>query len=154
MGGGLGNDVMNGNGGNDSLLGNDGNDTIDGALGNDNIQGNTGNDNLLGGRGSDTVNGGSGNDIVRGASGMDNLIGGGDADIFDFKRTDGHDTIADYNDAEDIIRVDVVNTGAPGMVKVQDGADVKVTFAGVTGFSITIADETASNINLGDFIFV
>jgi Ca2+-binding RTX toxin-like protein len=154
MDAGHGNDLMNGNGGNDTLFGNDGNDTIDGALGNDNIQGNFGDDSLMGGRGSDTVNGGNGNDTVRGGAGMDTLIGGGGFDIFDFKLSDGHDTIADYNDIEDLIRVDVANPATASITKVQDGANVKVTFEGVSGFSITILNADVSEIWNNDFIFV
>lgn len=149
-----GNDRVNGSGGNDTLLGGDGADTLDGALGNDNLQGNLGNDLLMGNRGADVVNGGLGADIIRGGLGMDTLIGGADSDIFDFRRTDGHDIIADYNDVEDIIRVDVLNPALPGMIKEQDGAHVKVTFAGVAGFSITILNEDVANIWNNDFSYV
>jgi Ca2+-binding RTX toxin-like protein len=154
MSGGAGNDLMNANGGHDTVSGGEGNDTVDGALGNDIIFGNQDNDSLIGGRGFDTMFGGIGDDVLRGGVGKDNLTGGDGSDLFDFKRIDGNDTVTDYDDTQDFFRVDVLNTAAPGMIKTQDESNVVVTFAGVDNFSITILNETASNITLGDFIFV
>ncbi len=154
MDSGAGNDSMLGNLGNDTLGGGAGNDTIDGGLGNDLVVGGSDNDTVIGGRGNDTVGGGAGNDVVRGGSAADLVSGGAGVDIFDYKRGDGLDIITDYNDLEDFIRIDVVDTANPGWVKAQVGADVVITLTGVAGFAITIQSETAANIQANDFIFV
>jgi len=59
-----------------------GNDTLGGGFGNDQIDGGDGNDNLNGGFGSDGLTGGSGNDTLNGAGGRDALVGGAGDDSY------------------------------------------------------------------------
>ena len=71
-----GDDIIRGGAGDDTLNGAAGDDSIDGGLGNDIVRGGAGNDTLNGNQGNDTLNGGAGNDILNGNQGNDSLIGG------------------------------------------------------------------------------
>jgi glucose/arabinose dehydrogenase len=92
----------------------DGADTIDGGAGNDRIYGGAGADIIFGGQGADrlfggeqndTISGGRGRDVLRGGIGDDSLSGGASADAFIFGQDGGHDTIGDFADGVDTIRL-------------------------------------------------
>lgn len=86
-----------GGSGNDALIGNNLANVLKGAGGRDNLQGAQGKDNLQGGKGNDVLNGGTGNDVLRGQAG---------SDIFVFANNSGRDTIFDFRNDEDTIRLD------------------------------------------------
>ena len=95
--GGLGIDVIHGGGGNDVIHGNGHADTI---------YGEGGNDGLRGGAGRDVLYGGAGDDVLRGGIGRDKLIGGTGEDTFFFKKGWAVDTIKDFEDDIDTIKLD------------------------------------------------
>ncbi len=112
--GGSGDDILTAHGnGNAKLWGGDGDDTLTGGCNNDNLSGDGGNDILLGGKGSDTLQGGDGNDTLIGGEGSDSLHGGKGNDLFvlDVSNINKHDTIRDFNAAEDVIDISAVLSG-------------------------------------------
>ena len=152
-------DSLSGGDGNDTLLGQNGNDTLDGGRHDDSLRGNNGNDVLFGGGGYDILEGGYGNDWLDGGNGNDTLIGIGGADtliggggddilsggnardvfIFDTDTTTGHDTITDYQNGTDVIRLDggadyedltIRRSGGDTVISWDNGT---ITLEGVTG---------------------
>ncbi|NCR54093.1 MAG: calcium-binding protein [Microcystis aeruginosa L211-07] len=86
-----------GNNGNNVITGNSGANLLSGLDGNDSLNGGNGNDTLLGGNGDDTLVGGTGNDSLTGGSGRD---------FFRYNsRTEGLDTITDFNVLDDTVLV-------------------------------------------------
>jgi|GEM_PF-730777 len=98
-------DVMNGGAGNDRMYGGAGNDQLLGGGGNDMLNGGSQDDTLIGGPGGDTLSGGAGHDVLRGGPGNDQLTGGAGDDLFVFSKLGGHDTIKDFEDNVDAIRL-------------------------------------------------
>ncbi|WP_425101522.1 calcium-binding protein [Tropicibacter sp. S64] len=161
VGGGYGDDQLFGDAGDDTLGGFGGDDTLDGGAGDDVLWGNTGNDSILGGdgadllagfHGADTLDGGAGADELRGGPGDDVLWGGSDADTFVFDWSHGNDTVKDFEDGIDVIRI-----SSPGISTFADlsmsqvGSDVVLHLAK--------GDVTIENVNLGqltdaDFVLV
>ena len=131
----------------DEIRGDKGNDTISGGNGDDTIRGEDGADRLLGGAGRDWLDGGAGNDV---------LLGGAGADIFSFGNGKGHDTIGDFADGLDLIRI-----SAPGIAGVADLAitadaagDAVVTFVAEGRTTvITLTDIDVGQLSAADFIF-
>jgi Ca2+-binding RTX toxin-like protein len=103
--------------GNDILYGRNGADTLDGGKGNDTVKGNQGDDVLAGGRGDDDLYGGSGKDRLGGGRGADDFVF-----EVDFGDTGlglgGTDTIADFEDGIDRIRIEMAAVGVTGMAAV------------------------------------
>ncbi|MCA2719587.1 choice-of-anchor U domain-containing protein, partial [Microcystis sp. M169S2] len=86
-----------GNNGNNVITGNSGANLLSGLDSNDSLNGGNGNDTLLGGNGDDTLIGGTGNDSLTGGSGRD---------FFRYNsRTEGIDTITDFNVLDDTVLV-------------------------------------------------
>jgi|GEM_PF-6155829 len=92
LGGGNGNDLLEGTSGEDRLSGGNGDDRLFGLAGHDRLEG---------GRGDDLLDGGSGADLLIGGKGNDRLIGGAGADLFVFGALSGNDVILDYTLGED-----------------------------------------------------
>lgn len=134
--------VILGKGGNDTLVGLAGNDTLNGANGNDKMQGGQGKDTLIGGKGADILDGQLGNDTLRGQ--------GGD-DIFVFGANSGTDTVLDYQDNADFLRL-VGHTGgfADLTIKKMNG-DKVITHDGGT---IILDGKAGVNLTASDFDFV
>lgn len=148
--GGVGNDNINGGVGRDVLIGRGGSDRLKGDGGADRLIGNNGNDRLDGGGGVDRLFGGAGRDEITGGRGSDVLIGGGGADRFVFSRGDGRDTIRDFRQGQDKIKI---GTGADNFSDLsisQRGDDVLIRFSNVL---IRVEDEDASDFSAGDFLF-
>ena len=112
---GSGNDDITGNTSNNLIRGNNGKDTIRGEKGNDDLRGQNGADELRGGAGKDKIKGGNGDDTIKGGNGADKIwgdagndmiFGNGGADIIVFKKNDGKDTIMDFQDNKDTLRID------------------------------------------------
>ena len=89
--------LLDGGRGNDQLFGNGGNDKLLGGGGKDLLKGGNGKDVLIGGGNKDTLDGGKGNDTLKGGAG---------ADAFIFKSGYGLDTIRDFQDDKDTIKLD------------------------------------------------
>lgn len=127
--GGDGDDTIEGNDGNDTLYGEAGRDVIFGGQGADRLHGGTEDDHLEGGRGPDQLWGGAGADVLRGNAGGDILDGGaGDdllhggigADMFVF--SPGHDRIADFSLAADLLRIETALAADAGSLLAAHGA--------------------------------
>lgn len=113
--GGSGNDYVSAGSAWDIVYGNSGDDTLEGNFGSDNVSGGDGNDLLLGGTGDDTLSGGADNDTIYGNQGLDVIDGGAGDDLirggtlrdeFHFNTGGGNDTIEDFENFQDELRID------------------------------------------------
>jgi trimeric autotransporter adhesin len=102
LGGGDGDDLLEGYGGNDLLQGGAGDDVLRGYRGNDRLEGDAGHDWLEGGAGEDWLIGGDGDDVLIGGAGSDRLTGGPGTDVYGFGRGAGRDVVADEGDADSV----------------------------------------------------
>jgi len=176
-----GNDVLNGLDGNDLLRGGDGNDTLNGGTGIDTADysdatgglklslastggqrsGGSGTEtlssieNITGGNFADQLTGSGGANVLNGGLGNDKLTGGAGADEFLFKGASfGSDTIADFTNGLDKIRLD-------GVTGVDDFSDLVITSGSggssiITmpdGSTITLTKFASSNLDASDFVF-
>ena len=96
-----------GGSGDDNLIGNNLNNTLKGAKGADMLSGGGANDRLVGAQGKDNLKGGQGEDNIKGGQGNDRLSGGAGSDnfIFNGNAKKGKDTITDFEDGLDMIRI-------------------------------------------------
>jgi Ca2+-binding RTX toxin-like protein len=167
--GGAGSDRLYGDNGNDKLFGNADNDIVYGGAGSDRLYGDNGNDKLFGnadndilygGAGSDRLHGDNGNDILYGGAGDDILYGGpgsdrlyGDAgrDTFVLAKGMGTDTIYDFKDGVDLLRLDgglsfgqlnIVQRGSSTQISDAITGDVFVSLYNTNSTLITQADFT------------
>ncbi|MHA3977000.1 M10 family metallopeptidase [Halovulum sp. GXIMD14794] len=163
-------DHLRGRAGKDLLEGGRQADLLEGDGGTDDLRGNGGADNLFGGAGQDLLNGGWGPDQIFGGTvnelamlgeagealinskwDDDLMIGGEGADVFIFKADSGTDTIVDFEDGLDVIRI---LTGADGFADL-DIADVAegalVTFAET---AVKLLDIASAKLTADDFLFV
>ncbi|WP_425102317.1 calcium-binding protein [Tropicibacter sp. S64] len=149
--GGDGDDTVGGFSGDDTLYGESGNDQIWGNTGNDVLNGGWGNDTLGGYTGNDTLNGGGGNDELAGGAGNDVLTGGAGADTFVFAGLHGADTILDFEDGVDVIKI---QHGAIWTFQQLDmdqvGANVVLH---LPGGDVTLMNTQLSQMTPGDFWF-
>jgi glucose/arabinose dehydrogenase len=141
-------DVIDGGAGRDRLYGGAGNDTVTGGSGNDRIEGGGQNDSLNGGGGADTILGGAGNDTMAGGAGADSLNGNAGRDTFVFGTSSQSDTITDFSDDVDAIRLSdafgFANASQALAVAVESGANVVFNFSG--GQTLTILDATKAQL--------
>ncbi|NEO90271.1 MAG: DUF4347 domain-containing protein [Moorea sp. SIO3G5] len=100
-----GNDTLLGGSGQDELYGGSGDDSLKGGDGDDNLFGEAGNDTLLGGQGQDQLFGGSGDDLLKGGQGDNILTGYTGKDIFVLS-TAGKNTITDFENGVDLLKLD------------------------------------------------
>lgn len=164
-----GEDELRGRGGKDLLEGGRKADLLEGDGGSDELHGNGGADSLFGGSGQDILSGGWGADQLFGGSvrelqelgeagealinskwDADVMIGGEGADVFIFKADSGNDTIADFEDGIDVIRI---VTGASGFedLDILDYAEgALVAFAQTT---IHLVDIALAKVTADDFLF-
>jgi Ca2+-binding RTX toxin-like protein len=132
--------------GNDSLLGGDGNDSLTGDGGADTLNGGGGNDTLVGGDGNDVLSGGLGNDTLVGGAGADQLTGGGGADVFRFDvRTEGTDTIADFDPTADFVQIDASGFGG--------GLAAGMNLAATGRFVANTSGLATSAAGVGQFVY-
>ncbi len=143
--GGGGNDVLEGGGGNDRLFGQADNDTLKGGFGADRMFGGAGNDILIGSKGKDVFFGGLDDDV---------MTGGRHADVFVFNGAldEGLDTITDFKNGVDLIRVSNESFNDLSITSVNGGADTQIAF--VSGTVITLEGVSASTIHANDFDIV
>ncbi|MBX9700596.1 MAG: hypothetical protein K2X74_14250 [Acetobacteraceae bacterium] len=138
--------ILNAGRGNDSIVTGGGGDELTGGNGNDTLNGEGGADRVTGGKGRDLLIGGGGNDTISGNAGNDTLSGGAGLDTFSFTPGGGTDTIIDFVDGDDVIRIRnfgaAFDTDAEVLaVAVQAGADVAITLANPTGGNTVILIE-------------
>lgn len=100
-----GNDTIDGLAGNDTINGQQGNDGLIGNAGHDKLNGGNGNDRLMGSEGDDVLTGGFGNDQLMGDAGLDKLVGSAGRDIFVLQVGLGKDTIQDFKDRNDWLKL-------------------------------------------------
>ena len=148
--GGAGLDVLEGDAGNDILYGNGGHDTLRGGGDVDRLYGGFGNDSLDGSFGWDVLVGNDGADTLNGGIGNDRLTGGADADVFQFTAGDGTDTVFDYQDGTERIKILSGATAFGDLTINNDAGAAVITYGNVTirlnGVADTLLDVT-------DFIF-
>ena len=155
LNGGLGNDLLDGGAGNDVLTGFHGDDTLIGGEGNDRLRAGQGDDVLEGGQGNDTFQGAGGDDTLNGGEGDDAFYGNAGADVFVFDPANGHDTIRDFTDGEDIIDLSafglVEGLGDVPSSPYQGGLRLDLSDHG--GGTILIKGTSPDNIDDSDFLF-
>lgn len=140
-------DVLIGNGADNRIQGRGGDDTILGNAGRDRLEGEAGDDNLNGGQGNDILIGGIGDDRLRGAAGRDQFW-------FDASLNEGTDTIVDFQDGRDLLRIEgaefndlILSTQVVG------GDNVAIVQIG-SGTVIRLEDMSHTDLDATDFIFV
>lgn len=134
--------VLSGRNGADTLIGGDQRDTLRGDNGADKLQGQNGWDTLIGGKGNDILNGGRGND---------NLTGNAGADIFVFQKFSGTDSVQDFQDGTDKLRL-VDHTGGFGDLTIADaGNNLKITH---DNGMIVLSGQAGTVLTSADFEFV
>ena len=125
--------------------------------GNDTILAGEGNDKISGGSGNDTLFGEEGDDTIRGDAGDDMLYGGSGDDVFIYKAGHGNDTIADFTDGDDQIRIDT--NGLTGVSQfsdltiTNDSGDAVIDLTAQGGGTIRLTDVSLSDLDANDFTF-
>nr|WP_316650491.1 hypothetical protein [uncultured Gellertiella sp.] len=117
-----------------------------GSNGNDTLTGDSHNNELGGADGNDTLNGGAGNDI---------LIGGNGNDTFVFSMGSGKDTIIDFTNGVDMIKLlgfaNLTSFAGLAALEVQQGEDVLINLS--TSDTITLSHTKIADLHLNDFLF-
>jgi len=119
-----------------------------------NAYGSGSNNGLLGNAGQNIIHGRVGNDVLDGAAGNDTLNGGAGTDSFVFRRGYDQDTIMDFQDNADTVRLltlGVTTFAQASTYATQVGANVVFDFGG--GDMLTIRNITI-NALADDIIFV
>ncbi len=146
-----GNDRILGKGGNDTLFGGTDNDKLFGGRGDDQLLGEEGDDILNGGHDDDVLGGGAGNDVLLGLHGNDALSGGTGNDTFVFKTTGYTDTITDFVQGEDVIKLKSLGiTNVSEVTQVNAGTDLVLTFLENT---IILEGLAGASFTDDDFVF-
>jgi len=149
--GNAGNDTIDGGDGNDIVYGGNDNDILNGGAGSDRLYGDAGNDVLFGDAGNDILYGGDGDDILNGGAGSDQLYGNAGIDTFVLASGMGLDSIYNFQDGIDIIRLDGGLTfGALQIAQSGPSTLIKIASTGVTLASLVNTNSTL--ITATDFI--
>ena len=120
--------------------------------------GGDGSDALWGGPGDDTLDGGAGDkDFLTGGPGSDRLTGGAGKDIFGFSRNFGSDTVTDFENGQDNIRLKGFGAAYDTYAEVraaivQNGADAVLTLP--YGVSVTLLNTNVSVFDATDFTII
>lgn len=171
-----GNDTLLGGQGLDRLFGGDGDDLLYGGVGpdghfgergDDTLWGGTGGDRFFGGQGNDIIDGGGGHDTIYGGAGFDTIIGGAgadqmqgnyNADRFVFADGHGRDTIADFDEHNDLEKIDL--SAVSTIVNLSDLITNHATQSGHNvvidtgaGSSILLQGVNLDDLGASDFIF-
>ncbi|MTH95841.1 M10 family metallopeptidase C-terminal domain-containing protein [Roseibium sp. RKSG952] len=122
----------------------------------ENASGGSGFDTLQGNSASNHLSGFDGDDILDGGLGDDLLEGGSGSDFFDFSNAGDTDTIIDFEDTVDMIRIasDPSGFGATGFGDLnlsEAGDDVLIEYA---DNQIILQDMNLASIGSDDFMFV
>ena len=153
--GGSGKDYLSGDSGNDSIVGGKGADWLDGGIGNDT---------LIGNQGADILDGGIGNDILTGGKGKD---------VFVYASGGGDDTITDYTEFQDVIKLtkgkvksevfdgdDIILNVGTGSITVKNGKNKTIKIIDKSGTSTTrlysdnlsLSDSDDSVVTINDLV--
>lgn len=133
----------------DNLVGGIGADTLAGLSGNDTLSGLGAQDRLSGDAGDDLLYGGSGADVLDGGTGRDTLWGGSAADVFVFQQGDGLDSLRDFQNGADRIRVE----GVWGFGALAFSAGVGGTWLDYGNGAVLVRGMTQGQFDSSDFIF-
>lgn len=145
LGGGKG-DTIRGGDGKDTLNGGGGNDTLAGGRGWDTLVGGNGKDTLKGFKGNDKLKGGNGDDTLKGLDGNDRLWGEAGADRFVFAKNGDQDTIKDFADNIDEIKITGLGTVSDILAQASNvGTDVVFDFG--NGDVLTVLNTTLAQIS-------
>lgn len=139
-----GNDWLYGRSGHDDIYGGRGNDQLFGGRGNDDLDGDSGNDSLFGGVGNDEIDGGVGDDV---------LTGGDGADRFEFERGEGRDTITDFQNGIDKLKIEGFDAAAIQALingAQQVGNAVVLTLS--PGTTVTMQNFRLADLDMSDFV--
>ena len=120
-------DVVNTRNGDDILTGGSGKDDIHGFAGDDTIFGGDGSDQLAGDAGNDKLYGEYGDDTLYGGAGIDMLVGGTGDDIFVLNlggTSNDLDTVRDFVDGNNKIRVDTTNGNESNLADLKTAANI------------------------------
>ncbi|UVC10304.1 hypothetical protein IHQ71_06780 [Rhizobium sp. TH2] len=111
---------------------------------------------LTGSDGANTLRGNGGNNDLEGGLGDDTLTGGGGRDLFRYAMLDGGDTITDFKQGQDRIRIEgfTLYDSFGDLDFVKSGNDVRISFAAenVTDF-ILVEKQVIGDFDKGDFLF-
>jgi Ca2+-binding RTX toxin-like protein len=132
------------------VRGSNGNDAMRGAAAAERLEGRNGNDLIDGRAGADTLEGGAGDDTLTGGAGNDRLTGGDGVDRFLFARGAGADTVTDFDDGTDRIRIVSGAANFAALAISQAGDDAVVRFANVR---LTLEDVAIAQLGAADFVF-
>ncbi|EKD61740.1 MAG: hemolysin-type calcium-binding protein, partial [uncultured bacterium] len=116
----------------------------------ENLQGSNFGDLLVGDAGNNRICGMGGADVLRSGAGADLLSGGAGADTFVFLVGDGRDTVRDFQDNIDTLRISTL-AGASMANAAQVGADVVFTLG--AGDQVTVLNTTLAAVS-DDVIFL
>ncbi|MBO1347628.1 MAG: hypothetical protein EBE86_009630 [Hormoscilla sp. GUM202] len=116
----------------------------------DTLSGDRGNDSLYGGEGSDTLYGQEGDDLLDGGNGSDTLYGGDGVDTFVLAPGMGQDTIDDFTNHTDKIRLEgglifteleiASHQGSSTSIKVAASGEVLAILSGID-YEVIRADD-------------
>jgi Ca2+-binding RTX toxin-like protein len=150
-------DSLYGGGGRDTLLGDAGTDLIFGAGGSDSLLGGQRSDTLYGGRNGDSLFGGSSADSLYGGAqadflagdgGNDTLAGGAGPDQFAFRANTGDDTVIDWQDNVDRIRIETnidinvsINYTGPDALVMIAALDITILIEDVANSSLSLSQQ-------------
>ncbi|MCB1314038.1 MAG: hypothetical protein KDK29_20075 [Sedimentitalea sp.] len=126
-------------------------DTFTGDAGANKLIGRGGNDDLYGFGGKDMLIGGTGRDVLDGGRGNDMLRGNGGPDVFVFGKKSGTDTVKDYRDGTDILRLDGHTGGFADLTISKKAGDKVIVHDGGT---IVLDGKAGVNLTASDFDFV
>lgn len=146
--GNAGNDTINDGDGDDIAYGGNDNDALLGGNGSDRLYGDAGNDELLGDAGNDILYGGDGDDLLNGDAGSDRLYGNAGIDTFVLASGMGLDSIYNFQDGADIIRLEkgltfrdlqIAQSGSSTLIKI---ASTGVTLASLVNTNSALIGAT------------
>lgn len=113
------------------------------------VYGRSGNDKIYGSELGDKLSGGPGNDILSGGAGNDQLVGGAGADQFVFEAGQGLDSILDWTDGVDKLKLGNSITNI-NLFEYKGSALVELSNGSVTGYAHLIGVSTSA-IDVTDF---
>ncbi|CAN7437066.1 calcium-binding protein [Rhizobium sp. LjRoot254] len=111
---------------------------------------------LTGNDGANALRGNGGGNRIEGGQGEDILTGGGGRDIFLYATLDGGDTITDFKQGQDRIRIEgfTLYDSFADLDFEKSGKDVRINFADGSGADfILVENQKVGDFDKGDFIF-
>ena len=122
-----------------------------GEIGIENLIGGNRNDRLTGDDNANKLTGNKGNDILVGLGGNDLLRGNAGADVFVFGANGGTDTVADFQDGTDILRIGGHSGGFSSLDISKASGDMIIEYDGGT---IVLDGAAQANLTRADFDFI